>query len=203
MREEEREQALPREGALGLRLRRSREEDYHRLRWERFSSQSDRQRQEYRASFLDECLREVDLTERARLTARRSFERATSVLEASAASSQVLPLRLRPGYRTSNAEGRRSPDLDLATEFVRDTSEPETRSSPAKRPRIDQESETQYDADIAEALSRSLADQGGSRSVTSASGDQPQPGCSHWTAPPAAPAQVNIIFLHIYIFQCR
>ena len=216
-REEERMEA---DRVLGFRTRRGREDDFLsdslRLR-DRLQETRRRQGQQQEAvernlrrveehnraldrGIVEEFRREADLSERARLTARRSFERANSVLEASLAAppmssmnaysiNQTLRLRAEMRSRT-NAEGRRSQDQDLANEFVRDTSE--SRPTAPKRPRIDQENETQYDADIAEALSRSLADQGSSRSVASASGDQPQPGCSHWSAPPAAPAQVNI-----------
>ena len=143
---------------------------------------------------VEEYRREVDLTERARVTARRSFERATSVLGSSAPTpSQILNQPLRRNVFSYGADDR-SLDQELANEFVRDSPDPEAQPSAAKRPRMggDQESETQYDADIAEALSRSLADQGGQRSVAPASGDQPQPGCSHWSAPPAENAQVCI-----------
>ena len=150
---------------------------------------------------LEDFRREFELNERARVTARRSFERAASVLGASnapPAPSQILD-SLQPTPRLHSSihpfinrnflSHGRNRDEDLASEFVRDSPEPESATA-AKRPRLagDQENSTQYDADIAEALTRSLADQGGAapEAPASASGDQaiaePQPGCSHWGA---------------------
>ena len=63
----------------------------------------------------------------------------------------------------------------VVSEFVRDS--PSTEElPPPKRARLDTSSSTiQYEADIAEALKRSLMDQGGPGEET-----EPQPGCSHW-----------------------
>lgn len=196
MREEERERAT----SIRSRVRRSAEDtdridrilelSRSRSREMDFDERMRNTRDDTRRR-VEEYRREVDLTERARVTARRSFERATSVLNSSAPTpSQILNQPLRRNVFSYGADDRNH-DQDLANEFVRDSPDPEAQPA-AKRPRMagDQESETQYDADIAEALSRSLADQGGARSE--ASGDQPQPGCSHWTAPSAASAQVCI-----------
>ena len=73
----------------------------------------------------------------------------------------------------------------VVNEFVRDSSTPTTEEGPAaKRARLDHcatsggQSSGQYEADIAEALKRSLLDQqGGAPDQAQA---QPQPGCSHW-----------------------
>jgi len=58
---------------------------------------------------------------------------------------------------------------DVSSEFVRDV--PEVETPVAKRARL--EPSGQFEADIAEALKRSLADQP----------REPQPGCSHWDVP--------------------
>jgi len=89
-------------------------------------------------------------------TGRRSIERAQAVLsQATAANFNTTPGRT----------------ADVSHEFVRDTVTEVasvTDSPVAKRARI--EPSGQFEADIAEALKRSLADQ----TV------EPQPGCSHW-----------------------
>ena len=69
-------------------------------------------------------------------------------------------------------------------EFVRDEEftdhdPPEdSGATAAKRPRLDA-TEDRYDDDMAEAISRSLADQGRVADDRPRS-DEPQPGCSHW-----------------------
>ena len=71
----------------------------------------------------------------------------------------------------------------VVNEFVRDSSTPTTEEGPAaKRARLDSsatsgQSSGQYEADIAEALKRSLLDQQAGAVTAPA---QPQPGCSHW-----------------------
>jgi len=127
------------------------------------------------------------LTQRSSEHARRSFERAQSAMA-----------RNVPGTIHE----------DIANEFVRDstpnTPAPDANSgAPAsKRQRMDigydNDSSRQYNEDIAEALSRSLIDQGGEPTGPSrlspsiqapeaagsgssrTSGVDPGPGCSHW-----------------------
>jgi len=57
---------------------------------------------------------------------------------------------------------------DISSEFVRDVPSMAEIEPPAKRSRL--EPSGQFEADIAEAINRSLADQS----------NEPQPGCSHW-----------------------
>ena len=73
----------------------------------------------------------------------------------------------------------------VVNEFVRDSPTPTTTEEgpAAKRARLDSSSgqSGQYEADIAEALKRSLLDQqGGGQADSAPSQPQPQPGCSHW-----------------------
>ena len=98
---------------------------------------------------------------------------------------------------------RHHPDPDPESyidydEYVRDTTDnddAEETPPASKRPRVDGDQQSsQYGADMAEALSRSLADQGGAATTTTAAGDaESQAGCSHWsqsqTSGTPAPAQ--------------
>ena len=95
---------------------------------------------------------------------------------------------------------RHHPDPDPESyidydEYVRDTTDnddAEETPPASKRPRVDgDQPSSQYDADMAEALSRSLADQGGATTTTTARDAEPQPGCSHrgQTSGTPAPAQ--------------
>ena len=98
---------------------------------------------------------------------------------------------------------RHHPDPDPESyidydEYVRDTTDnddAEETPPASKRPRVDgDQPSSQYEADMAEALSRSLADQGGAATTTTAAGDaESQAGCSHWsqsqTSGTPAPAQ--------------
>ena len=86
---------------------------------------------------------------------------------------------------------RHHPDPDPESyvdydEYVRGTMNNEdTEETPpaSKRPRVDGDQQSsQYDADMTEALSRSLADQGGAATTnTAARVAELQPGCFHWT----------------------
>ena len=98
---------------------------------------------------------------------------------------------------------RHHPDPDPESyidydEYVRDTTDnddAEETPPASKRPRVDgDQPSSQYEADMAEALSRSLADQGGAATTTTVAGDaESQAGCSHWsqsqTSGTPAPAQ--------------
>ena len=79
-------------------------------------------------------------------------------------------------------------DYDKCVRDTTDNEDTEVTPPASKRPRVDgDQPSSQYDADIAEALSRSRADQG--RAATSTTRDaELQPGCSHWTPAPAQEA---------------
>ena len=170
-------------------------------------SERRREAERTRREWLTDLQRERELTERTIYTGRRSLERAETVMsrgrdtgdreERSWARARALrALHAEHPAVYLGGQRVRTQEDDVTNEFVRDTTDNEDAEDtpPAsKRPRVDgDQPSSQYDADMAEALSRSLADQGGAATTTTAARDaEPQPGCSHWgqTSGTPAPAQ--------------
>ena len=128
-------------------------------------SENARIEQERHRRILTTLRRERELRDRSDNMARRSLERANSVME-----------RARDRLRD-----------DIINEFVREErgvsagGEDENAGPAGKRPRLETEEERhQYDKDMREAIDRSLRDQTPSTSTPAAEDSEPQPGCSHW-----------------------
>ena len=165
-------------------------------------SERRREAERTRREWLTDLQRERELTERTIYTGRRSLERAETVMsrgrdtgdreERSWARARALrALHAEHPAVYLGGQRVRTQEDDVTNEFVRDTADnDDTEDTPpaSKRPRVDgDQPSSQYDADIAEALSRSRADQG--RAATSTTRDaELQPGCSHWTPAPAQEA---------------
>ena len=172
-------------------------------------SERRREAERTRREWLTDLQRERELTERTIYTGRRSLERAETVMsrgrdtgdreERSWARARALrALHAEHPAVYLGGQRVRTQEDDVTNEFVRDTADnDDTEDTPpaSKRPRVDgDQPSSQYDADMAEALSRSLADQGGADTTTTtaaARDTEPQPGCSHWgqTSGTPAPAQ--------------
>ena len=166
-------------------------------------SERRREAERTRREWLTDLQRERELTERTIYTGRRSLERAETVMsrgrdtgdreERSWARARALrALHAEHPAVYLGGQRVRTQEDDVTNEFVRDTTDNEDAEDtpPAsKRPRVDgDQPSSQYDADMAEALSRSLADQGGATTTTATARDaELEPGCSHWSKTSGTP----------------